>query len=171
MTNINRKWLYFSLGILTAILGWCAYTLYYIFGKPVLPTVKDNLTVDEDAEHEAALKQYSEAVMSLDPHSLDDLDDTQLAKTGGMNKRKQSEHKFYYFLPTDGWVPDREVGRDEFFNELSESEAEIVRALERKRPAPSSLDDLDKSKDDTQPIKIEQEISAEDLEKWAEYIG
>jgi len=75
MTNINKKWLYFSLGVLTSILGWIIYTLYHIFGKPVLPTVKDNLTVDKDAEYQAALKKYSEAGMSLDPHSLDDLID------------------------------------------------------------------------------------------------
>jgi len=100
MNNKKTIFIYIS-GTLTAILGWCAYTLYHIFGKPVMPTVKDNLTVDEDAEYQAALKKYSEAVMSLDPHSLDDL--------------------------------------------------------------------IDASKD-TQPIKIDLEPSAKDLDDWAEYV-
>jgi len=106
MTNENKKWLYFCLGILTAILGWVTYTLYHIFGKPVLPTVKDNLTVDEDAEYEAALKKYPEAVMSLE-------------------KKQQKLTSF-------------------------------------------SLDDPFEISDDTQPIKIEQEITAKDLDDWAE---
>jgi len=98
----KRLFIGFIIGVLSAILSWIAYTLYHIFGKPVLPTVKDNLTVDEDADYETAFKKYSEAVMSLDPHSLDDL--------------------------------------------------------------------IDASKD-TQPVKIELEPSAKDLEDWAEYIG
>jgi len=136
MTNGNRKWLYFSLGILTAILGWIVYTLYHIFGKPVLPTVKDNLTVDEDAECEAALKKYSEAVMSLDPHSLDDLDKTQPIRLYPNGNRKAVS-----------WIEVMEINYPDVW--------EKFRA----------------TLDDTQPIKIEQEPSAKDLEDWAEYIG
>ena len=62
MTNGNKNLQYFCLGILTAILAWCAYTLYYILSKPVSPT---NI-IDEDAEYEASLKKYSEAVISLE---------------------------------------------------------------------------------------------------------
>ena len=62
MTNGKKKVSYFCLGTLTAILAWLVYTLYYIFSKPVLPTN----VVDEDAEYQACLKKYAEAVMSLE---------------------------------------------------------------------------------------------------------
>jgi len=131
MTNGNKKWLYFSLGALTVILGWVAYTLYHIFGKPVLPTVKLSLTVDEDAEYEAALKQYSEAVMSLE---------------------KQNFNKVYW---------------EDLKKTLYSSKNSFERPGRITYPDSNSLFDLD----DTQPIKIDLEPSAKDLEDWAEYIG
>ena len=79
MTNGKKKVSYFYLGILTAILAWCAYTLYYILSKPVLPT---NI-IDENAEYEACLKKYSEAVMSLEKKQQRySLDDTQPIRIG-----------------------------------------------------------------------------------------
>ena len=79
MTNVNKNLHYFCLGILTAILVWCTYTLYYILSKPVLPTN----VIDEDAEYEACLKKYSDAVMSLEKRQQRySLDDTQPIRIG-----------------------------------------------------------------------------------------
>ena len=79
MTNGKKKVSYFCLGILTAILAWCVYTLYYIFSKPALPTN----VIDEDAEYEACLKKYAEAVISLEKKQQRyPLDDTQPIRIG-----------------------------------------------------------------------------------------
>jgi len=79
MINVNKNLHYFCLGILMAILAWCAYTLYYILSKPTLPMN----VVDEDAEYEACLKKYSEAVISLEKKQQRySLDDTQPIRIG-----------------------------------------------------------------------------------------
>ena len=79
MTNVNKNLHYFCLGILTAILSWYIYTLYYILSKPVLLMN----VVDEDAEYEACLKKYAEAVISLEKKQQRySLDDTQPIRIG-----------------------------------------------------------------------------------------
>jgi len=64
MTNINKKWLYFSLGVLTSILGWCAYTLYHIFGKPVLPTEPEKQDFSKVYWEDLKKTLYNESAIS-----------------------------------------------------------------------------------------------------------
>jgi len=155
----KRLFIGFVIGVLSAMFGWCAYTLYQIFSKPVLPTppcgskedidkwfthkvqhnkdgtfsyVPRSLTEpmrDEDAE-------YFEAGMSLDPHSLDDLDKTQPIRLYPNGNRKAVS-----------WIEVMEINYPDVW--------EKFRA----------------TLDDTQPIKVDLEPSAKDLEDWAEYVG
>jgi len=136
MTNGNKKWLYFSLGVLTSILGWIIYTLYHIFGKPVLPTEGNDSNVEPT-------------------YSLSEI-----------------QKKFF---------PNKTIG-ELFWNRVADKiianrKPALIRLAEAKIvvdkltstytiPDPNSLDDLD----NTQPIKIDLEPSAKDLEDWAEYI-
>jgi len=184
MTNINKNWLYFCLGILTAILGWIIYTLYHIFGKPVLPVEPEkhilevsfsddipniwsedeaqksavwyhdhpnSLTdpkIDEDTEYEAALKKYSEAGMSLKKRGFNKVDWEGLAKTLYSSKNSLDPDSL------DNLRLDDLGPKDDCF----EWTGRII------YPDLNSLSDLD----DTQPIKIDLEPTAKDLEKWAE---
>jgi len=72
MINLNKNLSYFCLGILTAILGWCAYTLYHIFGKPVLPIEPKKQNFSEVDWEDLKKTMYS-SKNSLDPDSLDNL--------------------------------------------------------------------------------------------------
>ena len=72
MTNGNKKFGYFCLGVLTGIVG---VAIYQIFGKPVLPTNSHQTTDKQPKEGEVDKRdEWTEYVKSLSaPRSLDDV--------------------------------------------------------------------------------------------------
>jgi len=136
MTN-DKKLGYFSLGVLTAILGWVAYTLYHIFGKPVMPIEPEKQDFSKTDWEGLAKTLYNES----------ELTSAEIAIIPATHKEAKE------ILADAGW--DTSGLKNKWGQESLD---------------PHSLDDLIDTSKDTQPIKIDLEPSAKDLEDWAEYI-